>query len=199
MSVDLSAVAEYLKKQNTPGATTGTTSQVTGTVDLAGLPQGGAAYYAGQDWNKFMADWGPLIEKQMASLKSTKLVDQAQKDAAVVPGLMAAATERAAARRGGMTASQRTAMTAQRGLTKATSTADMLNNARIDQRQRNTDVGLSLSGLGTDIYQMGLDSVRESEGLAAQRKMNNDAAKSQYKSNLLSGALTLGAAAAFGI
>ena len=175
----------------------GSAPRATGTVDVSKLPADSSAYYAGNDWNKFISDYGPLLEKQLASLDSMEMVKQAEKDAAVTPGLMSGAIDRAAARRGGVTATQRAALDAGRALTTATNTADTLNNARIDQRTRNTEAALKLSGLGTNIYQMGLDNVRESEGLAAQRRMNNAASKEAWKSSMLSGATTLGSAALF--
>lgn len=168
-----------------------------GNVDLTKLKAGSAAYYSGEDWNKFMTDYGPIIEKQMASLNSTSMVDKAQKDATVVPGLMAGAVDRAAQRRGGMTFSQRLSLAKSRSLNDAATSADIINNARLDQRNRNTETAYKLSGLGTDIYQMGLDNVRESEGLATQRRINNATANQQAKSNLMGAAATLGSAALF--
>jgi len=155
---------------------------VANTVNMAGIPSGTAASYASSDWNKFITDYGPLIDKQMASLNSTKMVDQARKDAAVAPGLLSGAVDRAAARRGGLTSTQHLALDASRPLTAVTTSADLINNARMDQRQRNVDTAQKMSALGTDVYQMGLDNVRESEGLAAQRRINNANAKASAKS-----------------
>lgn len=192
----LNVLSQLREKIGTNGAVRAQTAG-SNTVNVSGLPAGSAAAYAGADWNKFMTDYGPLIEKQMLSLNSTYMVDLAEKDAAMVPGLMAGAVDRAAQRRGGVTNTQRASLASTRALNTASNTADVLNNARIDQRTRNTDTALRLSGLGTDIYQMGLDNVRESEGLAAQRKVNNAAASQSYKQNLLGAGLT--AAAMFAI
>lgn len=163
------------------------------SVNTASLPAGSSAAYAGADWNTFMRDYGPLIERQMGSLNSTELVDRAKADAAVVPSLVTGATRRAAQRRGGMTLTQRTALGRAGEVSEAATSADLINNARLDQRQRNTETAYKLSGLGTDIYQMGLDNVRESEGLAAQRRANNAAASQQAKSNALGLATTAAA------
>lgn len=165
-------------------------------VSLNGIPAGTAANYAGQDWNKFMSDWGPLIEKQMNSLKDNSMVDQAVEDAARTPGQMAGAVDRNIARRGGVQGDQRRAIDSARELYNPLQAANTINNARIDQRTRNFDTALKLSGMGSDVYQMGLDNIRESEGLAAQRKVNNAQAKAQNKQNLVSGGLTLASAAA---
>lgn len=173
-------------------APAGTTAETpTGVVDLSKLKAGSAASYSGEDWNKFMTDYGPLIEKQMASLNSTGLVDKAAKDAAVVPGLMNRAADRAAQRRGGVTNSQKMSLATSRSFNNATTVADIMNNSRLDQRNRNVDTAFKLSGLGTDVYQMGLDNVRESEGLATQRRMNNAARQQQQKSNMLGAGLTI--------
>lgn len=178
------------------GSATPTASQAaTGTVNLSKLKSGSAAYYAGEDWNKFMTDYGPILQQQLATLNSTKMVDKAAEDARVVPGLMESAADRAAARRGGKTNTQSNALTAFREKNRATTTAGLMNNSRLDQRQRNTDTAYKLSGLGTDVYQMGLDNVRESEGLATQRRMNNAASKQAQKQNMLGLGMT--AAAAF--
>ena len=163
-------------------------------VYLGELPAGTSAHYAGEDWNKFMADWGPLIQKQMGSLTDNSMVERAVADAARTPGQVAGAVDRNVARRGGVQGDQRLALDAARTLYNPLQAANTINNARIDQRTRNFDTALKLSGLGTDVYQMGLDNIRESEGLAAQRKMNNDASKAAWKQNLIGGGLTLAAA-----
>lgn len=165
-------------------------------VDLGQVPDGTSADYAGQDWNKFMADWGPLIEKQMASLTDNSMVDRAAKDAERTPGQIAGAVDRNIARRGGVQGDQRMAIDASRQLYNPLQAANTMNNARIDQRTRNFDTALKLSGMGSDVYQMGLDNIRESEGLAAQRRMNNAQAKATNKQNLVSGGITLATAAA---
>jgi len=165
-------------------------------VDTSSLPGGSTAAHAGEDWNKFMQDWGPLIQKQMESLTDNSMVQRAEEDAARTPGQVAGAMDRALARRGGTGATQHAALAAARQYSDPLQAANTINNARIDQRTRNFDTAIKLSGLGTDVYQMGMDNIRESEGLAAQRKMNDRAASAAYKQNLLSGALTLGSAAA---
>lgn len=179
-------------------ATTGAPT-ATGAVDLSKLKAGSAAYYSGEDWNKFMTDYGPIIEKQMASLNSTAMVDRASKDATRVPDLMEGAVNRAAQRRGGITSTQFHGLAASREMNRATTTADLLNNARLDQRNRNTETAYKMSGLGTDVYQMGLDNVRESEGLATQRRINNATASQQAKSNVMGAAATIGSAALFAL
>lgn len=188
-------VIDGLAERVASGSTATPTATPSGIVDTSKLPAGSAAAVSGADWNKFWTDWGPLIEQQMGSLNSNAMVERAKGDAAAVPGQMAGAVDRALSRRGGATASQRAALDAGRAVNTATTTADIMNNARIDQRTRNTDAALKMSGLGTSIYQMGLDNVRESEGLAAQRKMNNDSAKAAWKSNLIGAGATLAAAA----
>lgn len=165
-------------------------------VNLGTIPAGTSANYAGQDWNKFMADWGPLIEKQMATLTDNSMVDRAVTDAARTPGQIAGAVDRNIARRGGVQGDQRLALDASRELYNPLQAANTINNARIDQRTRNFDTALKLSGMGSDVYQMGLDNIRESEGLSAQRKINNAQAKAQNKQNLVSGGITLATAAA---
>lgn len=165
-------------------------------VNLSGIPSGTTAAYAGQDWNKFWTDYGPLIQKQMSSLNSTDMVDKARADSRVAPGLMTGAVDRAIARRGGATATQRLALDASRPITAATTSADLINNARMDQRQRNVDTAQKMSALGTDIYNMGLDNVRESEGLAAQRRINNANAKASAKSANMGAAASVAMTAA---
>lgn len=190
MALELSGLSDLIKQAQQPAAAAAAPTAA-GTVDLTKLKAGSAAGFAGQDWNKFMTDYGPILEKQLASLNSNAMVDKAAEDARVVPGLMSGAVDRAARRRGGMTFSQRLALGQSRKLTDATTTADLMNNARLDQRNRNTESAYKLSGLGTDIYQMGLDNVRESEGLATQRRMNNAARQQQEKSNILGAGLAV--------
>ena len=132
----------------------------------------------------------------MASLTDNSMVDRAAKDAERTPGQIAGAVDRNIARRGGVQGDQRMAIDASRQLYNPLQAANTMNNARIDQRTRNFDTALKLSGMGSDVYQMGLDNIRESEGLAAQRRMNNDQAKATNKQNLVSGGITLATAAA---
>jgi len=181
--IDLSNLPQIVQTQT--GQKGVNTETPTGVVDLSKLPQGGAAYYSGEDWNKFMTDYGPLLERQLASLDDQSLVKTAERDAKVVPGLAIKAADRAAMRRGGYTLPQFASLYKTRNVNAATQTADILNNARMDQRNRNLDTAYKYSQLGTDIYQMGLDNVRESEGLATQRRMNNQAAKQAHKQNLM--------------
>lgn len=182
--------------RQTGGLNSTTNANAPYQVDLGQVPDGTSADYAGQDWNKFMADWGPLIEKQMASLTDNSMVDRAAKDAERTPGQIAGAVDRNIARRGGVQGDQRMAIDASRQLYNPLQAANTMNNARIDQRTRNFDTALKLSGMGSDVYQMGLDNIRESEGLAAQRRMNNDQARAANKQNLVSGGITLATAAA---
>lgn len=179
---------------NLAGANTSANSTASYQVNTSSLPAGSTAAYAGEDWNKFMQDWGPLIEKQMQSLTDGSMVQRAIDDAARTPGQMSGAIARSVARRGGLGATQQAAIDASRQFSDPLQAANTINNARIDQRTRNFDTALKLSGLGTDVYQMGMDNIRESEGLAAQRKMNNRAADAAFKQNLLAGGLTLAAA-----
>ena len=123
--------------RQTGGLNSPTNANAPYQVDLGQVPDGTSADYAGQDWNKFMADWGPLIEKQMASLTDNSMVDRAAEDAARTPGQIAGAVDRNIARRGGVQGDQRMAIDASRQLYNPLQAANTMNNARIDQRTRN--------------------------------------------------------------
>ena len=45
--------------RQTGGLNSTTNASAPYQVDLGQVPDGTSADYAGQDWNKFMADWGP--------------------------------------------------------------------------------------------------------------------------------------------
>lgn len=127
-----------------------------------------------RDWDRFTTDYTPLLNHQMASLKDNSLVERAETDAPAIAERDAAMSARATARRGlALTQDQSEALTRRRSLATATQTADMVNNARLNQRDRNEATASNLANFGADMRNQAMDNMLNGMGIASNRAANN--------------------------
>jgi hypothetical protein len=141
-------------------------------------------------WQHYLRQFAPLEEQLVSDIDSNELVERAANDAATQVGAGKASLDRSIARYGlNMTGAQRAQLERQRQLGAATNTAQSINTARIDQRERNLGVAADLMMKGRGVSSSAIDGLGQAAGLEAQRNAANAQAKAQSSAQTLNTAL----------
>ena len=152
------------------------------------------------DWREFLNTAQVLIPELADSLDSTALIDQAREDATVANSQAQEARRLAMERRGiKLSDAQASYLNRADALNAATNTAQTVNNARLDQQQRNDTLLQNMANFAGQVQSLAGDNVRSANHLASQRAMNNRAAREQQRQELTSMATTLITAGLFGL
>lgn len=133
------------------------------------------------DWDNFVKNYTPLLQQQLASLNDNTLVKRAISDSADSATNTAATTARNQARYGvgNLSPTQQTAMKKRMAFDNSLRTSTNVNNARLEQRDRNENTALALAQQGNAIKDMAMDNMLQSVGIASNRSMANRQAAQQ--------------------
>jgi len=113
-------------------------------------------------------------------------------------GVAAASLDRTIDRYGmNVNGAQRAQLDRQQSLGQAAGTAQAVNTARIDQRERNLGLASSLMQVGRGVNSSALDGMGTAASLEANRNATNAQNKAQAKANQWQTIGTLGSIAAF--
>jgi hypothetical protein len=150
-------------------------------------------------WNHYLTQFGGTEEKMVADVNSTALVDQAKTSAATQTAVGRGSFDRMLSRYGatGTPTPALTRLARARSLGEATGTAQAVNTARIDQRERNLGLGSSMMQLGRGVAAQGISGMSDVAGMEADRNAQNSQIKAQNKASNINTAASLGAAAMF--
>lgn len=143
------------------------------------------------DWDKFVGGYSPLLEAQQASINDNSLVGRAESDAGAVTERAAGIQSRALARRGiSIGGAQASMMQKAQGLAAATTTANNINNARLEQRDRNEQTAADIANFGADVRNQAMDNMLNGAGIASSRAANNRAAAASNRQQTQAGIAT---------
>lgn len=144
------------------------------------------AHVTRAEWDNYLRDFGATEEALVASLSDASLIDKARSSAPKQNILAAEAQSRSLGRRGvQMTGAQAAALQRNSALSNALNNATALNNARVDQRERNLSLGSTVMQLGRGVNSTALEGMGTAASLESSRNAQNAAAKAQSKANTL--------------
>lgn len=156
-----------------------------------------AAAVTRSQWQHYLTQFGPLEESLTADLNSEALVTQARETAARQSVAGEASLGRTIDRygMGNAPGAMQAQLERQRVLGDAESTAQAVNTARLDQRDRNTSLGASLMQVGRGVANQGLSGMGDVSTMEANRNAHNSNLKAQQKAqqNQTAGALATAA------
>lgn len=150
-------------------------------------------------WNHYLQQFAPLENELVGDVNSRELVEKAASSAATQTAVGNASLDRSISRYGlNMTGVQRSQLERQQALGNATNTAQAVNTARIDQRDRNLSLAANLMQQGRGVSSSAISGLGDAANSEAQRNAANAQAKAQAKAQRTSTIATgLGIAAAF--
>lgn len=137
----------------------------------AGNPYRPAGFFADVDWRAFVSRAAPHLQNLIPSLNSTALVDRAETDVASGRVRQQAINARSLARRG-LGVPPALAQTQDRA--DAIATTNIMNNARLQQRDRNTALATNLATTGNQLRQLGMTNALGAASIQSGREMYNE-------------------------
>lgn len=151
-----------------------------------------------RDMERYEQDYKPVENTAIASLDDMSIIDDAQERVSNSQSITRskARAEREADRYGfRRTAAQRANADVNLGLNKATGDADIMNEARLNQFDRNRGFRNQLINVGRGVSGQAAQGLGDAASMQTQRENANRAAKASAKAQQTSLLGTLGAAA----
>lgn len=134
------------------------------------------------EWNAFLKQYKPLMDKMMGGMSDTAMVDAAAVDVPRTIEQQQQAGARALARRGvAVTGDQAAALERRTTLNKSLSLAQGMNSARTTQRAVNETRANTVADLRSTMMNNGMNNLNTAAGLAANRDMANRSAEAAAK------------------
>ena len=161
-----------------------------------------AAAVTRDQWNHYLKQFAPLEEQLVGEINDNSLVLGAARDSAKQNAVAEQSFNRDMSRFGvNTTGVQAKQMARMRSLGDAANNTYAINNARLDQRDRNIALGGDLMQIGRGVAGQGISGLGDVAGMAAQRNAANAQAKAQASAqnranttSLVGSALGFGAA-----
>ena len=141
-------------------------------------------------WNHYLQQFAPLENELVGDVNSRDLVTKAAKTAATQTRVGDASLDRSISRYGlNMTGVQRAQLERQQAIGNATNTAQAVNTARVDQRDRNLSLAANLMQQGRGVSSSAISGLGDAANSEAQRNAHNAQAKAQAKAQQTSTAI----------
>ena len=161
-----------------------------------------AAAVTRDQWNHYLKQFGPLEEQLVSEINDNSLVTGAARDSAKQNAVAEQSFNRDMSRFGvNTTGVQAKQMARMRSLGDAANNTFAINNARLEQRDRNIALGGDLMQIGRGVAGQGISGLGDVAGMAAQRNAANAQAKAQasaQRNSAIGGAIGTGVAAYMG-
>lgn len=139
-----------------------------------------AAAVTRDQWNHYLRQFGPLEEQLVGEINDNSLVVGAARDSAKQNAIAEESFNRDMSRYGvNITGVQAKQMARMRSLGDAANNTFAINNARLEQRDRNIALGGDLMQIGRGVAGQGISGLSDAAGMAAQRNAANAQAKAQ--------------------
>ena len=161
-----------------------------------------AAAVTRDQWSHYLRQFGPLEEQLVGEVNDQSMVRSAARDATKQNAIAEQSFDRDVSRYGvNMTGVQAKQMDRMRSLGDTSNNTFAINNARLEQRDRNIALGGDLMQVGRGVAGQGISGLGDVAGMSAQRNAANAQAKAQASSqrnSMVGGAIGAGVTAAIG-
>lgn len=160
-------------------------------------PDDQLAYLSKSQWAHYMNQFAPVEDELVGEINSTKMVDQARSTAARQIETGQGSIDRVKSRYGlgGAPKGFSRVLERQQAMGDAGGTAQAVNTARVDQRERNLGLMSEMMQVGRGVASQGMSGMADVAGMAAQRDAQNAQASAANKAGRISTAASLGALA----
>lgn len=153
-------------------------------------------------WSHYLKQFGPLEQQLVGETNDQSLVSGAAQASSKQNAIAEQSFDRDKSRYGvNMTGVQGKQMDRMRSLGDSANNTYSINNARLEQRDRNLDLSSNLMQVGRGVAGQGMQGLGEAAGMAAQRNAANAQAKAQASSqrnSMIGGAIGTGVMAYMG-
>lgn len=155
------------------------------------------AYLTKSQWAHYVNQFGPTEEALIGEIDSRSLVDQAETTAARQTQVGSESLLRTGSRYGLGDAPKGFTRVIQRQheMGNAAGTAQSVNTAKLDQRERNLGLMSNLMQVGRGVAAQGISGMSDVAGMDAARRAQNAQIKAQEKAGMIGTAAGLGAMA----
>lgn len=181
------------------GASKGVQEVLAGITYSPGKPGDTLAQVADAQWNQYLTDYVPVENEAVASLRDTSVVDDAKKRVEGTTGQLRRArqrTQRELSRYGlRQTAAERNATDAGLRMGVASNNADILNNARLNQFDRNRSLRNELINVGRGLASESIDGLAAAAEMEGRRDAANRQAKAAQEAQYTQAAATIASSA----
>lgn len=152
-----------------------------------------------EQWQHYVDTYGGVEERMANDVNSTEMIRDARSISATQNRLGQALQARSISRRGlNMTPAQRQAMEKNQSYAAALSSADAVNNARVNQRERNISLGNEMAMIGRKVNSDSYNGLGTAASLEASRNSANAQAKASSKASTLGAITSIGSAMLIG-